>query len=184
MSKIAISPDDPRANGKALEASIHETHERTIARLEDALNKLLVGSKQWVDVTRERAAEDRRYRAELQQFRDQINIATTPKYEFRATIQAGSVVWSSPEEEAARRAYDEEFGTDTWSTDPEEEPPTSTPANAVATPAAQPSGNEELPPSPYNDDDETYQYFKSLPRSGTQRPLRPRSGAARALRND
>ena len=175
MSKIKINSDDPKANGKALEASIHETHERTVALLKGVLDKLQEGSRQWVEIVNELAAEDRRYRRELEEYRDRILIATTPKYVWIARVEQGSVVVSTPEDDAIRRRYDEEFGTNS-STDSDPEPPTSAPA--AATPAAQPPEEDELPPNPYRDDDETYQYYKSLPRSGPQRPLRPCSRAA------
>src|SRR5438552_2965021 len=103
MSKKKTNKDDPKAKGEALKRAIHQTHEKTVARLESALGKLQEGSRQWVEIVNELASEDRRYRRELQEYGDQISLMTTPRYEFIARVQRGSVVWSSPEEEAIRR---------------------------------------------------------------------------------
>jgi hypothetical protein len=149
--------------------------------LEGALKKLQEGSKQWVDIVNELAAEDRRYRRELEDYRDRILLQTTPSYQFVATIQRGSVAISSPEDEEMRRRFDEEFGTHTSNTDTEQEPPTSAPAAAVAIPPTQQPKAKELPPNhPNRDDDATYEFFKRLPRSGPQLPRRPRSGTVRS----
>lgn len=180
MSKIKINNDGPMANGKALEKSIHQTHERTVARLESALRKLQEGCRQWVDVVNELAAEDRRYRRELEEYRDRILIATTPRYEWIARVQQGSVVVSTPEDDAIRRRYDEEFGTDAVGPDSDTEPPTSAPA--AATPAAQPPDDHALPPNhPDRDYEETSQYCKSQPHSGPRRPRKPHTGAAQSF---